>query len=610
MADETSLEAQEHSGVPGGGGLSMAPAAYEKIGRAMHALQDFWSHSNFVERAIGVPEFELGGLTTATFGADDKTHALAHKVRGAADEIDAEMPLVDRMSGRRDTDPSPSEVDVGDESPVHHEDDAADIFDALGQAGDVAKALPGNMWRGAERGWNRSAGGGWRGVVRGLGGAAEGAAVAATASVLGSKAGVTALRHFAEWLDEKTETKQQAAGDNQAHGLLAKDQPGHDDTAFGLLKTARFELAHELSVAADEMVAGRMKEVVDASDATLADALLMDIFDTLDLLIGDAGPGHPLWGIVEAHRKTRGGGAQRLPRREGGERRGRPRALGAQSRVVREILPNAARRRYIGIVSDPRTGRGSAGGSEKAEQVAGPGGAGRERRVVGRGPGPDRPGRVPRPGRAGGAGQPDRRRPPAVRRLQRPGAVAVDERDAAHRRVLPVRARRRRGLRAGGRAPGSRAANPAVEQLGVVAYAGVPLRAADGEPIGTLCALDYEPRTWSKDDLAFLTDLAAEVIAELQLLTATRLAARDRARLRELSALSSALAPATGRRRRGRRGQPDRRGVRRATPCGCRCSTRPGGRCAWRRRAAGRSPMCRPRRWRPPRSSGPASPAS
>ncbi len=88
------------------------------------------------------------------------------------------------------------------------------------------------------------------------------------------------------------------------------------------------------------------------------------------------------------------------------------------------------------------------------------------------------------------------------------------------------------------------AGNPAVEQLGVVAYAGVPLRAVGGEPIGTLCALDYEPRKWSKDDLAVLTDLAAEVIAELQLLTATRLAARDRARLRELSALSSALAPA------------------------------------------------------------------
>jgi GAF domain-containing protein len=88
------------------------------------------------------------------------------------------------------------------------------------------------------------------------------------------------------------------------------------------------------------------------------------------------------------------------------------------------------------------------------------------------------------------------------------------------------------------------AANPAVERFGVVAYAGVPLRGADGEPVGTLCAIDHRPRTWSADDLGLLTDLAAEVIAELQLLAATRLVARDQARLRALAELSSALVPA------------------------------------------------------------------
>jgi GAF domain-containing protein len=87
------------------------------------------------------------------------------------------------------------------------------------------------------------------------------------------------------------------------------------------------------------------------------------------------------------------------------------------------------------------------------------------------------------------------------------------------------------------------AVNPAVEQLGVVAYAGVPLRAADGEPIGTLCAIDYEPREWSPEDLAALSDLAASAIAELQLLAATRQAARQRTRLKAVADLSSALEP-------------------------------------------------------------------
>ena len=88
------------------------------------------------------------------------------------------------------------------------------------------------------------------------------------------------------------------------------------------------------------------------------------------------------------------------------------------------------------------------------------------------------------------------------------------------------------------------AANPAVEQLGVIAYAGVPLRAADGEPIGTLCAIDYKARQWSQDDLGLLADLAAGVIAELQLLIAARRADRDRGRLHALTALSSALVSA------------------------------------------------------------------
>jgi GAF domain-containing protein len=88
------------------------------------------------------------------------------------------------------------------------------------------------------------------------------------------------------------------------------------------------------------------------------------------------------------------------------------------------------------------------------------------------------------------------------------------------------------------------AANPAVEQFGVVAYAGVPLRSPDGEAIGTLCAIDYQAREWSENDLALLTDLASGVIAELQLLTATRLLARQETRLRALTELSAALAPA------------------------------------------------------------------
>jgi GAF domain-containing protein len=88
------------------------------------------------------------------------------------------------------------------------------------------------------------------------------------------------------------------------------------------------------------------------------------------------------------------------------------------------------------------------------------------------------------------------------------------------------------------------AANPVVEELGVMAYAGVPLRAAGGEPIGTLCAIDDKPHAWSEDDLACLSQLAASAVAELQLLVTSRQAAREQSRVRALAALSSALARA------------------------------------------------------------------
>ena len=60
--------------------------------------------------------------------------------------------------------------------------------------------------------------------------------------------------------------------------------------------------------------------------------------------------------------------------------------------------------------------------------------------------------------------------------------------------------------------------NPLVAgDLGVQFYAGVPLRTFDGHGIGTLCVLDFEPRTLSDDDLATLRDLADLVTRELEL---------------------------------------------------------------------------------------------
>ncbi len=59
--------------------------------------------------------------------------------------------------------------------------------------------------------------------------------------------------------------------------------------------------------------------------------------------------------------------------------------------------------------------------------------------------------------------------------------------------------------------------NGAVTEAQVRAYAGVPLRDRDGNVLGAFCAIDFQPRDWSPDDLAQLEDLAMAAAAELAL---------------------------------------------------------------------------------------------
>jgi tRNA A-37 threonylcarbamoyl transferase component Bud32 len=58
--------------------------------------------------------------------------------------------------------------------------------------------------------------------------------------------------------------------------------------------------------------------------------------------------------------------------------------------------------------------------------------------------------------------------------------------------------------------------NPLVTGLGVRFYAGVPIAIDDGSPIGTLCILDYEPRTLRDEQLTALRALARQLARELR----------------------------------------------------------------------------------------------
>lgn len=69
--------------------------------------------------------------------------------------------------------------------------------------------------------------------------------------------------------------------------------------------------------------------------------------------------------------------------------------------------------------------------------------------------------------------------------------------------------------------------SPAIRDLGVVAYCGVPLNVS-GAALGAFCVIDHEPRQWSYEEVQILKDLGACAMHEIEL--RMRLAAVEAAR--------------------------------------------------------------------------------
>jgi GAF domain-containing protein len=63
--------------------------------------------------------------------------------------------------------------------------------------------------------------------------------------------------------------------------------------------------------------------------------------------------------------------------------------------------------------------------------------------------------------------------------------------------------------------------NPAVREMCVVAYAGIPLMMS-GHALGAFCVVDEEPRAWSYEEVQTLKDLAECAMREIDLSTRLR----------------------------------------------------------------------------------------
>lgn len=78
--------------------------------------------------------------------------------------------------------------------------------------------------------------------------------------------------------------------------------------------------------------------------------------------------------------------------------------------------------------------------------------------------------------------------------------------------------------------------NPAIVELGVVAYLGIPLSTPGGQVLGSFCVIDDAPRKWSEREVGIMQDIAAAVMTEIDLRNVSRAAL---AQLREMQSLAS-----------------------------------------------------------------------
>jgi PAS domain S-box-containing protein len=59
--------------------------------------------------------------------------------------------------------------------------------------------------------------------------------------------------------------------------------------------------------------------------------------------------------------------------------------------------------------------------------------------------------------------------------------------------------------------------NPAIRDIGVVAYAGIPIESSDGHVLGSFCAIDTKPHEWTESEVDTLQQLGALLRTELEL---------------------------------------------------------------------------------------------
>jgi len=59
--------------------------------------------------------------------------------------------------------------------------------------------------------------------------------------------------------------------------------------------------------------------------------------------------------------------------------------------------------------------------------------------------------------------------------------------------------------------------NPAIPELNVIGYLGMPLMTTDGFALGALCVIDRKPRAWTEREIDIVCELAVSAMTEIEL---------------------------------------------------------------------------------------------
>lgn len=269
IAEETeNMVPAEHRPVLGRD-LSEEPAwdaVAHHLGRAMHGVEDFFAHSDWVEVALqfvrGGKEVKDGKVFSGTFDASDKAEALGHKLASLAETLLEDHDLLLRAYDQGESGQQEAQSDQGIGGKVKYITDwmKGKSLTVLGEFMDILSVSQ-----------------------------------AIDQVISSGDAGygdIITDRSFLQDLLDKGERMQE-------HGRKSTGRRGHarvakDDEGTG----PDFLIAKQLAVEANRRVFGDLRDIMQLQDPGLAQTWLLKQLALIDQIVDVPSAGHPLIGLV------------------------------------------------------------------------------------------------------------------------------------------------------------------------------------------------------------------------------------------------------------------------------------------------------------------------